>query len=832
MKTSVWKSVYHSWLGLFLFFIVAFAIPGSAAAVSLHNSHLTVTVSPQNGSYSIRANSLQAPVVEAGVGAEVNHRWLRSADYPHHEAVQSSFQDSLGAGQQANITFSGLSSAPDLVYILRLYNDLPYGTVQVEVVNHTGKAVSVQAIRDLDATGSPRINLGATEGASRIMFESYSEDPTIHIGGLDQAPKGVYFGVRDGLIYNLRSKQSLLVAALTESRFMTSLHLKVLKPPMGASTIGSFTVDSTGTTEGVLQRDDIAPDQQVALSLPVAPGKSLASETVLFSAGPDYHAQLEAYGAAVRRMHHARVSSKPPMGWWSWTAFYGGMNQGEVLTNAKWLAKYLKPLGFNFCHLDEGYGYARGEYMTTNATQFPDGMRNVGYKITHMGLHLAVWTAPFEVSARAWVYQHHKDWLVHDAKGRPIRIAYVHQHVDPLYALDTTNPGAQRYLRETYRVLTREWGVRYIKLDFMDSSAIEGYYYRPHTTALEAERLGLKIIREAVGDGVLLDKDGSPMLVPVGLVDEGRIAPDTGHSFAASRDADANIAARYYMNRNFYISDPDAFSVSTEVEPEQVWHNRKKPLTFNEAEVQIVLAAVAGGMYDIGDDLPTLASTPDRLALVKNRNLLRMVALRRAATPVDLMTFPLQDGMPSEYFLKQDARQSMLAIFNWTEVPRTHTLQLSGLGLAQGHAYEAYDALHADTPVALQGGTLTIAHQPPHSVRLIKVIDTSVPAAAPSVALKGPASAETGEVVKLQAIADANGVPALSYHWDFGDGTTGTGQEVSHAYTRAADYNVKLTVDGVDGLPAEKGLTVAVHGALKTAFHLDQNRRYVEPGSK
>ena len=209
-----------------------------------------------------------------------------------------------------------------------------------------------------------------------------------------------------------------------------------------------------------------------------------------------------------------------------------------------------------------------------------------------------------------------------------------------------------------------------------------------------------------------------------------------------------------------------------------------------------------------------------------------MVALRRAATPVDLMTFPLQDGMPSEYFLKQDARQSMLAIFNWTEVPRTHTLQLSGLGLAQGHAYEAYDALHADTPVALQGGTLTIAHQPPHSVRLIKVIDTSVPAAAPSVALKGPASAETGEVVKLQAIADANGVPALSYHWDFGDGTTGTGQEVSHAYTRAADYNVKLTVDGVDGLPAEKGLTVAVHGALKTAFHLDQNRRYVEPGSK
>jgi alpha-galactosidase len=286
------------------------------------------------------------------------------------------------------------------------------------------------------------------------------------------------------------------------------------------------------------------------------------------------------------------------------------------------------------------------------------------------------------------------------------------------------------------------------------------------------------------------------------------------------------------MNRNFYISDPDAFSVSTEVEPEQTWHNRKKPLTFDEAEVQIVIAAVAGGMYDIGDDLPTLASTPDRLALVENKNLLSMVALRRAAVPIDLMSFPLQDEMPSQYFLKEDARQSMLAIFNWTDVPRSHTLELSSLGLPQGHPYEAYDALRADASVALEGGSLSITHQAPHSVRLIKIIDTSVAAAAPSVTLEAPKSAQTGDAIKLRAVAAEDGVPALSYHWDFGDGTTASGPEVSHAFTRAADYNVKLTVDGVDGLPAEKGITVAVQGTVKTAFHLNENRRYVEPGTK
>lgn len=712
--------------------LVAFAFPAATRpAVSLRNSQLSVDVSPADGSYAIRAAGLEAPVLESRLGAEVDHRWLQSSAYPRHEEAQSTFQDALGNGQQDTITFTGLPSQPDLVCILRLYNDLPYGTAQVKVVNHTPKAVSVEAIRVVDAIGNPRVNLGGPESADRVLLEGFTEDPTIKIGGLDQAPNGTYSGVSDGLIYNLKSKQSLLLAALTATRFMTALHLKVEQPPMGAATIGSFTVDSTGTTEAVLQRDEIAPEQRMELSLPVAPAGELGSEQVMFAAGPDYHAQLEDYGAAVRRLHQARVSSAPPMGWWSWTAFYAEVNEKKVLNNAQWLAEHLKPLGYDYCHIDEGYGYARGDYTTANAAHFPEGMRSIGRKITDLGLKFAVWTAPFEVSQRAWVYQHHQDWLVHDRTGRPIRIGSMERHGDALYVLDSTNPGAQQYLRQTYKIMTQEWGVRYIKLDFMDSSAIEGYYHSPHTTALEAERIGLQIIRETVGEDVLLDKDGSPMLTPVGLVDEGRIAPDTGHSFEASRDADPNIAARFYMNRNFYISDPDAFSVSTQVAPEESWHRSKQGLTLNEAQVQIVLAAVAGGMYEIGDDLPPLAATPDRLALVENRELLRMVGLRRAAKPVDLMSFSAQDEMPSVYFLQEDARQSMVAVFNWTERPRSHTLELSGLGLSQGHPYEAYDVLDADTTVAMKGESLKIGPQAPHSVRLIKIVDTSVPTSAP-----------------------------------------------------------------------------------------------------
>lgn len=800
------------------------------AGPTLQNKQLSVHVRPQDGAYEIFSRGLDHPVLISRVGAQIDHKWIRSSDYPHHETSEAPFQDTLGHGQALTLTFSGLAGKPDLVCTLRLYEDQAYGDISVLVRNATGKTLSLQAIRVADALGSPLIDLGASEKDDRVLAESVSEDPTIHIGGLAEAPKDGYFGVRNILIYNRASKQSLELSALTSERFLTIARLRVHADTSGGARVASFTVDSTGTTQAILDRDPIAPSQQVQLSLPVPAGSSLSSERVLFSAGPDYLQQLESYGEAVHRLHPFYFPRNAPMGWWSWTAFYAGINEGEVLTNARWLAQHLKSLGYDYLHIDEGYDYARGEYATTNATQFPDGMWILEHKICNLGLVPGIWTGPFEVSERSWVYQHHKDWLVRDDHDQPILIGYVDEHADRLYVLDTTNPGAQAYLRQTYRTLTRQWGIRYIKLDFMDYTLVEGRYYRPHTTALEAQRIGLKVIREAVGPDVMLDKDGSEMLNPVGFVDEGRVAPDTGHSFEASKDADPNIAARFYMNRNFFISDPDAFSISTQVEPQQTWHESKSGLTLNEAQVQIVLAALAGGMYEIGDDLPTLGSEPQRLALAENKEILDMNRLGRAAMPLDLMTFRPEDEEPSVYLLREAPRQSMLAVFNWSDRPLSHTFTLGDLGLPAAHPFHAFDVLNQDAPVALEGATLKIEDQPSRSVRLIKLVDDSIPAGAPEVKAQVPAAAAAGDDIRLSASAKDSPVPAISYQWDFGDGTQATGEDVSHAYTVAGTYSVTLEVAGVEGLSAHKTFSVKVTGIANTRFNLSHNRRY--PGSK
>ena len=423
---------------------------------------------------------------------------------------------------------------------------------------------------------------------------------------------------------------------------------------------------------------------------------------------------------------------------------------------------------------------------------------------------MGFWTAPFEVSDRSWVYEHHQDWLVHNAQGEPINIGVGHEAgKELLFILDTTNPDAQEYLRSTYHTLAREWGAQYIKLDFMDNTAVEGYYYRPHTTALEAQRIGLEIIRKAVGEHVLLDKDGSPMLTPVGLVDEGRLSQDTGHTFLRSKQAAPGIAARYYMQHNFFLSDPDAFTVSRQMIEER---RMEAPLTLSEAEASVTLAAVSGGMFEIGDDLPTLGSDPERLSLLTNPDLLQMVKLGRAALPLDLLTYSSEDGQPAVFLLHEDQRQAMLTVFNWTEKPRSHVFSLPELAFSPRHSYLLTDVFHPEDHLSVNGGAIRIDRLAAHSVRLIKIIDESIPAAPPSISVTAPQGGAVGEDLGFTGIMTNQSVPALGYHWDFGDGVVTDGATATHTYTHAGTFKAHLTVEGVDGVSYQHIFPVAITG--------------------
>ena len=141
----------------------------------------------------------------------------------------------------------------------------------------------------------------------------------------------------------------------------------------------------------------------------------------MFAAGNNYYSLLEQYGNAIRLLHHARVSPDNLLGWWSYTAYYGESNEGNTWTNAQWLAEHFESLGYDYFHLDGGYQYSCGEYVTPDASKFPHGLMPLTLKVSSLGLKMGFWTAPFEVCDGSWVYQHHQDWL-YASQGEPIPV--------------------------------------------------------------------------------------------------------------------------------------------------------------------------------------------------------------------------------------------------------------------------------------------------------------------------------------------------------------------------------------------------------------------------
>jgi hypothetical protein len=820
----------------------------------MRNADLIVEASPSTGAYTITRLGQPSDSLTAGVAAKANSAWLRSSDYPRHEISRASFNAGGVSEQDLVIANSGLSGAPDLIATLSVFTPSSPSQIKVEVRNSTGKEISIQAIRVLDAHDDSFLNLNGPDSADRVLSDSFSEDrPDMLIHDLTDAENSMHRAVGSQLVYNRQSHQSLFVGALGADRWLTVLRLH-LDP--SKSKISAYEVESTGTTELTSENSllDSPPEDRIELSLPVAPGATLASEPVMLALGSDYHAQLEAYGAAIRARHSARVTAPTPIGWWSWTAYYFGLTEGAALTNAEWLSAHLRDLGYKFFHIDEGYQFARGEYATPDAVMIPHGMQSLESKVRALGLTPGIWTAPFEVSERSWVFANHKDWLVHNAGGQPIHTGFVTGHTDQLYALDATNPGAQDYLRQTYRTLTRDWGIRYIKLDFMEDSAVEGARFRANTTALQALRIGLEIIRGAVGEDVLLDKDGSPMLTPVGIVDAGRISSDTGHTFDDTRDSATGIAARYFMNRNYFIADPDAFNVSN-----QTMAKKDRPLTDDEARASIALAAASGGMFEIGDDLPTLGADPDRLALVENRDLINIARWGRASTPLDLMTYPLEQGRPSVFVLPEGPGRAIVTIFNWSDKPFSRNFApQSGEDFATALRrqfdlpagdYEISDLLDPSrrSPFDAIHTTLT---QPPHSALMIKFVDRTQTPPAPKVEFDGPASTHLGEPVRFYvrsdvgenairtgastdpnitlapALATSDGVPVVAFHWDFGDGTSADGIAAAHTYTHSCKCAVTLTVELIDDRSIQSVHRIDASGSFDTQFTPSRNRRF------
>jgi hypothetical protein len=190
------------------------------------------------------------------------------------------------------------------------------------------------------------------------------------------------------------------------------------------------------------------------------------------------------------------------------------------------------------------------------------------------------------------------------------------------------------------------------------------------------------------------------------------------------------------------------------------------------------------------------------------------------------MDYLPEDGQPSIFYLKEDPRQSILAVFNWTDKPRTHTFRLADFGLP-ARDEKIFDVF-TDLPVSLSDDTVTV-EQPAHSVRVLRIVNESAPLLHPAIAAKRVPEGQSGVSLEFSASASDPQEPVLTYAWDFGDGVTANSATPRHTYTAPGSYRVLVKGTFLNGASAEDSFELHVTGIMNTDFEPAQKHRFVAP---
>jgi hypothetical protein len=236
-------------------------------------------------------------------------------------------------------------------------------------------------------------------------------------------------------------------------------------------------------------------------------------------------------------------------GWISWFAFFDKVTEKDMIESADAFSSALKPFGYNFFQMDDGYqrGNGRPEHWLKPNEKFPNGLKYLADYIKKSGLTPGLWMGVgiFEES----LVRQHPDWFVRDAAGKPVVGNWIR------YPLDASNKQAlDSIVRPIFRGFL-EQGWEYFKVDGLRHLRYEGYnahrdyFDRRKTSLVESFRTYAKKVREAIGrDHFMLGCWGiRPELV--GIIDGCRIGDD-GFAYAG-------LAQYNSFNNIVWRNDPD-----------------------------------------------------------------------------------------------------------------------------------------------------------------------------------------------------------------------------------------------------------------------------------
>ena len=132
------------------------------------------------------------------------------------------------------------------------------------------------------------------------------------------------------------------------------------------------------------------------------------------------------------------------------------------MKNVDWLSEHLRPYGFQYITIDDGYDRIPGKFGPEghnwidawDPKKYPNGPQWIAGYIKSKGLRPGLWLVP---NAYSGAVKTHPDWYLRDAGGK-----FVRDYNTP--TLDHGNPEVLAFLRDLFATLG-SWGFEYYKFD-------------------------------------------------------------------------------------------------------------------------------------------------------------------------------------------------------------------------------------------------------------------------------------------------------------------------------------------------------------------------------
>jgi hypothetical protein len=613
-------------------------------------------------------------ILEDGSTVRSSELNRNGSDYVKAETLEDGF------GKGVKVTIANKKDVFTIFQNYYVYEEQPY--ILLDAVAASEDSVKTNNIAPIMANrGDFKTAVLNMEGEDpRFIFTPFDNDAFVRYSS--QPLMAAVESYEVTAIFDNVTRKGMVVGSVTHDTWKTGIKVK----QGGIDAITEFRVFGGITSK---QTRDTRPHGFVS-------GPSVTSPKIFLGFYDDYRDGMEAYGSANAVIAPPLVWDKGvPMGWNSWSAVADKVSYNVYTDSSDFVKENLQDNSFS----EDGVVYINFDSFWDNLNETQ--LKQAAQHVIDNGQIPGIYTTPFTFWGGGYTAGTVKgtnnqyswqDLVLKDENGT-ILPAF-----DGGVSLDPTHPGTAMWIKYNFDKF-REWGFKYVKMDFLSHGSVEGVFYNKDiTTGIQAYNYGMQQIMDILKDEIenqefFVSLSIAP-LFPSQYAHSRRISCDVFGTIDNAEYMLNSLTYGWWMNNTVYpFNDPDHIVVYNS-------YNHRDPILFNEGLTRYISSAIAGTMMINSDDFRIKGARERAVEILTNEEINEVAKAHVSFRPVEGNT---KDRACDTFIrIDEDTKTAYLAVFNFSSSEKKEmTVDLARIGLDPNKQYQMYD-LWSKTTVDIQ----------------------------------------------------------------------------------------------------------------------------------